>query len=380
MNYRNEEKNNLEELINGSMSISGMVKSYERKALVAILNKAKNDLGFTYVINGGSSSIKSIPVLEQYGIFNLFKKSKINRDKFMAYGIGIKVSKLDQATYLIVFKNFPNENEGELTLYFFGRKSFKYYNKFRDQMRSETKELTTYNVSSDRDNSWSSTAQNIPCRDFSTLYFDDDIIDKVKKHLDTWIANKETYESRGLNFKTGILFHGIPGTGKTSIASAIATYLNCDMITIDASSFHMMNTTEITAAINADSKTYVVLLDEVDIVFRKREEATDDESKKTTNKLLQFLDGSTSPTNVVFVATTNYYDNLDAAVKRKGRFDKEFLIDNFSHETAMRMCKGFGLSTEQSIKLLAKYKTDKYNPATLQADILEVMKGKYNEE
>lgn len=54
-------------------------------------------------------------------------------------------------------------------------------------------------------------------------------------------------------------------------------------------------------------------------------------------QLLQFLDSSQSPNNVIFIATTNYIDRLDHALVRKGRFDLKIELDDFNKDTARKM-------------------------------------------
>ena len=54
---------------------------------------------------------------------------------------------------------------------------------------------------------------------------------------------------------------------------------------------------------------------------------------------MQLLDGIDSPENVIFVATTNNYDQLDQALVRPGRFDLSIEIGRMSHETANTMSK-----------------------------------------
>jgi SpoVK/Ycf46/Vps4 family AAA+-type ATPase len=193
------------------------------------------------------------------------------------------------------------------------------------------------------------------------------------------MANKDIFVERGLMFKTGILLYGSPGTGKSSLATAIASYLGCDMIIIDTSTFDKLKINEVTNSIDADDDMYVVLLDEVDTLFKSRDDKdiTDDQ-KKVVDKLLAFLDSAQSPNNVVFVATTNYIDNLDKAVRRKGRFDKEFEILDISVETAKRMCQGFNLDKETTDEIITSRmaKGDRINPADLQVEIISRMRAK----
>lgn len=222
---------------------------------------------------------------------------------------------------------------------------------------------------------WTCTCSDMITRDFNTLYFDTDINESIKTHLDKWLKSEPIYKERGLLFKTGILIHGNAGTGKSSLATAIATYLNCDLVNINTASFSRLNISEVVDSINSDNKRYVILLDEIDTIFKSRDdENLSEEDKNKATKLLTFLDSPQSPNNVVFVATTNYIDRLDPAMMRKGRFNLIEEVPNMHIGTAQRMCHGFGLKETDITKVLKKYQNETtINPATLQADILDII-------
>jgi SpoVK/Ycf46/Vps4 family AAA+-type ATPase len=140
------------------------------------------------------------------------------------------------------------------------------------------------------------------------------------------------------------------------------------------SEFSKINTDFLATTINADDKFYIVVLEDIDCVIGDRQDENDDlENKKNVNKLLQFLDSTSSPTNVVFVATTNHVDKLDDAIKRDGRFDLIVNIGNINKECAYKMCESFGIKDRTKIEsILDGQMTDnKINPAKLQNLILQ---------
>lgn len=291
-----------------------------------------------------------------------------------------KLCKLDNHTFLVISWRFTFRDSAGY-LYFFGRNSYRYARYLLEKQprvacaNKTTIVYTLSGVSSDR-KEWSGMMKEIPSRPFSTLYLDNDVEQKIKSHLDNWLKNRDIYRTRGITFKTGILLHGSPGTGKSSIAAAIADYLDCDLIIIDSATFDKLNLTGVTSAIEADDYMYVVLLDDIDAILASRsDDNVTTTDKANVAKLLSFLDSSNSPDNVVFVATTNYVDLLDEAVRRSGRFDRIFQIDNISKETALRMCEGFGLDESSSKDLVDSYNKDKINPADLQVSILEAIKA-----
>ena len=274
--------------------------------------------------------------------------------------------------------NSQNEHYSNILIYVFGKGAYKTkaYIDYRFRNFNDA-ELINYAVTASKrgtDSYWNCIANDIPPRTFDTLFFDNNVIGSVKDHLDRWLNNIEIYRSRNLNFKTGILIHGPAGTGKSSLAVAIASYLKCNLISIDMATFDDLDITDLTGSINADKDRYVVFLDEIDVVFKSRDENITDEQRERTTKLLTFLDSANSPTNVVFVATTNYPERLDTAVTRKGRFDLTVHVDNLSKETAEEMCRGFD-TTLDNVEI-DPLDDGKYNPATLQAAILSSMELK----
>lgn len=292
----------------------------------------------------------------------------------------IRIKKHNSFIYVSGVTKDTNQNEmhSNILIYIFGKGAYKtkaYIDyKFRNFNDAE---LINYAVTASKrgtDSYWNCIANDIPPRTFDTLFFDNNVIGSVKGHLDKWLSNIDIYKSRNLNFKTGILIHGPAGTGKSSLAVAIASYLKCNLISIDMATFDDLDITDLTGSINADKDRYVVFLDEIDVVFKSRDENITDEQRERTTKLLTFLDSANSPTNVVFVATTNYPDRLDTAVTRKGRFDLIVHVDNLSKETAEEMCRGFN-TTLNNVDI-SPLSDGKYNPATLQAAILSSMEQK----
>jgi len=66
---------------------------------------------------------------------------------------------------------------------------------------------------------------------FDTIFFDKK--DEVKKELDFFINNKQFYEEKGLPYRYGMLLHGMPGCGKTSLIKAIAKYTGRHIVNIN---------------------------------------------------------------------------------------------------------------------------------------------------
>ena len=369
-----------EALLNNEVSIKTMVSNtVKRKSLNYFIDKMKTHFGIEMKFNT-DRQIKIItkwveevdPKNFKYRISNPYDYKKNDNPMLK----GEFILHIDTRTFIFISVGDKEKDKG-IYMYIFGKKAFKWFKIIANKAQYANDTNMMYSISarnSEDGQYWTCVGSTFNSRPMDTLFFDKDIKNKICKHLDDWLTNEEVYKDRGLTFKTVILLYGVAGTGKSSLASAIATYLNCGLITIDTATFADLNITEVVESINADNNRYVILIDEIDTIFTSRDEDNITDSQKVrTSKLLSLLDSQQSPNNVIFVATTNYIDKLDKAVIRKGRFDMSIELGNISKDTAMEMCKSFNLTKEQSMKAISEFEGREINPAELQNVILTVI-------
>ena len=174
----------------------------------------------------------------------------------------------------------------------------------------------------------------------------------IKESIDTFKSKREWYMKNNIPYHFGFLLYGVGGTGKTSIAQAIAEYADAQLISFPGDRISelpkMMGGVISTSAI--DKNAYrVILIEDIDCGFAEKSINTeyDDESGEFKNierkvglaSILNALDGMSAPTNTIYVFTTNHIEKLDPALIRPGRCDVKLEIPGVTRETFIKFCK-----------------------------------------
>lgn len=153
-----------------------------------------------------------------------------------------------------------------------------------------------------------------------------------------FLKDPKKYELLGARPPKGSLLVGPTGTGKTLLAKAVAGEAGVPFFAMSGSEF-----VELFVGVGASrvrdlfqqaraSAPSIIFIDEIDAIGRKRGSGAiasggHDERESTLNQILVEMDGFSSGTGVVVMASTNRADILDPALIRPGRFDRQISVD-----------------------------------------------------
>lgn len=210
------------------------------------------------------------------------------------------------------------------------------------------KYLPTNVISVNSNNTGSFT---LPTRNMDTVIIDEEQKSMLISHLNFWRDSKHIYDDIGMMYKTGILLEGPPGTGKSSLVRAIASYMDMPIIV----------TSILKIGLHQLSGNAIYLIEDVDRDMNDMDSVVsiNDKLKNISygdqpaisvgtgvkasgayiSEFMNILDGTTSPSNSIFILSTNHIEDIDEAVIRPGRIDIRINMKYFTKDLAEKLCK-----------------------------------------
>lgn len=196
--------------------------------------------------------------------------------------------------------------------------------------------FTRVHTSADTDNDcyWENSGLK-PTRPLSTVILDDhqkqSLVDDINSFLHP--LSQKWYRSRAIPYRRGYLFHGPPGTGKTSLSLALAGIFRFDLYTLSLND-PKMTETGLAELFRLLPRRCIVLLEDIDDAGLKRSSKEFQRQKKKSKDnddgsppgislsgLLNVIDGVGSQEGRILIMTSNYPEHLDPAMLRSGRVD-----------------------------------------------------------
>lgn len=168
-----------------------------------------------------------------------------------------------------------------------------------------------------------------PIESTPTIFFDKKLKKRIDTALDFMMNNKSWYTERSIPRKLTFVFHGSPGTGKSSLTRYIADKVGADIYSLN---FNASSSTNMLAYMSAVTRSNpdriaVVTIEDFDTFggLSKRDKDDKNEDKKFSvvdmSAFLNTLQGLVPLENIIVVMTTNHIEKIDDAILRKGRVD-----------------------------------------------------------
>jgi len=160
----------------------------------------------------------------------------------------------------------------------------------------------------------------------------EDQIQEIKEAVELPLTHPELYEDVGIKPPKGVILYGVPGTGKTLLAKAVANETSATFLRVVGSELIQKYLGDGPKLVREmfrlaqEASPSIIFIDEIDAVATKRYDTTsggEKEIQRTMLELLNQLDGFDDRGEVKVIMATNRIDSLDPAMIRPGRIDRK---------------------------------------------------------
>merc|ERR1712066_902598 len=173
-------------------------------------------------------------------------------------------------------------------------------------------------------------------------------ITEIKEAVELPLTHPELYEDVGIRPPKGVILYGVPGTGKTLLARAVANETSATFLRVVGSELiqkYLGDGPKLVREMFRVAQEHapsIVFIDEIDAVGTKRYDSNsggEREIQRTMLELLNQLDGFDSRGEVKVVMATNRIESLDPALIRPGRIDRKIEFPLPNEKTKRRIFK-----------------------------------------
>ncbi len=193
----------------------------------------------------------------------------------------------------------------------------------------------------DGENPWKS--EGIPDTTFDDVVGMEDVKELIRSRVIDQIRYPELYSQYGLRGGTGVLLFGLPGTGKTTIARAIAHEINAPLYTVNLSDVLNKWVGESEKRIRQlfekarSTPVSLIFFDDFDALGMERQD-DGNHNNKVIVELINQMDGFRKNENtIVLLAATNKPWMIDSALMRPGRFEHHIYVPLANHDARIML-------------------------------------------
>ncbi|MBN8285230.1 ATP-binding protein [Zoogloea sp.] len=192
--------------------------------------------------------------------------------------------------------------------------------------------------------------------------------ERILSDLKQFFGDKARYDDLGIPWRRGYLLYGAPGTGKTSLVTALASEMRLNVCSLSLAASGITDD-KIGSLLASVPPRSIILIEDVDAFFRQREQQSQ-QVRLSFSGFLNALDGVAAHEGSVVFMTTNHPETLDAALVRSGRVDFRMELGPCDHHQLAGMFRKFHDDPVLAAAFAAALPEGALAPATVQERLL----------
>ena len=193
--------------------------------------------------------------------------------------------------------------------------------------------------------------------------------ERLLADLQQFLGSRQRYADLGIPWRRGYLLHGPPGTGKTSLVTALASELGLNVCTLSLAS-PIVTDEKIHTLLAAVPQRSLLLIEDVDAFFRERD-AAHGQVQLSFSGFLNALDGVATQEGTVLFMTTNHLERLDPALIRAGRIDEQVALDWVDADQLRRLYLKFHDDAAAAEAFARERVGQQLSPAAVQGELMK---------
>ena len=201
----------------------------------------------------------------------------------------------------------------------------------------------------------------IPKRALDTVFLEQEKKNLILKTIDDFVKAEQWYLDNGIPYQLGILLYGSPGTGKSSLIKAIASYMKYDIYYLPVGGL-----VKLEDCMESLPEQSIIVIEDIDCENALHSRGENHSGQSPNDKppinismsevnfsdVLNVIDGICSAHGRILITTTNHIEKLDPALIRPGRIDLKVEISFVSIEIFNQFTRRFfGKDIGSDIKL-----------------------------
>jgi chaperone BCS1 len=193
-----------------------------------------------------------------------------------------------------------------------------------------------------------------------------DLLEDIRR----FVSNKKWYDDLGIPYRRGYLFYGPPGSGKSSLATALAGEIQRDLYVLSLAT-RGLDDQGLMQLMSRVPSNGVLLIEDIDAAFAERDKSDTTSSQVTFSGLLNAFDGVGSRDGQIVIMSTNHIEKLDPALIRPGRVDWQAFLGNAVPEQVAELFLRFFPESGRANEFVEKVAQSEISMAALQNHFIQ---------